>query len=84
MMWRRPGVTDVQVPLESQSRGFTHGHGKGHDSIGVTMPWLRNAVASGFTSALRKLREALCNMASTVQYDAAREPARQMGAAAQT
>ena len=43
------------------------------------MSWLRNAVTSAFTSALRKFREALCNMASTVQYDAAGEPARQMG-----
>ena len=43
------------------------------------MSWLRTAVTSGFTSALRQLRESLCNMASTVQYDAAREPARQMG-----
>ena len=74
-----PGVTDVQAPLESQARGFTHGHGKGHSIIGATMSWLRNAVTSGFTSALQNLREALCNMASTVQYDAAREPARQMG-----
>ena len=74
-----PGTTDMQAPLESQARGFTHGHGKGHSIIGATMSWLRNAVTSGFTSAVRKLREALCDMASTVQYDAAREPARQMG-----
>ena len=73
-----PGATDVQAPLESQARGFAHGHGKGHSIIGVTMPWLRNAITSGFTSAVRRMREALCSMASTVQYDAAREPARQM------
>ena len=27
-----PGATDVQAPLESQARGFTHGHGEGHSS----------------------------------------------------
>ena len=74
-----PGVADVQAPLESQARGFTHGHGKGHSIIGATMSWLRNAVSSGFTSSVRQMREALCSMASTVQYDAARESARQMG-----
>ena len=73
-----PGTIDVQAPLESQARGFTHGHGKGHSIIGATMSWLRNAVTSGFTSAARQIREALCGMAATVQYDAAREPARQM------
>ena len=73
-----PGATDVQAPLESQARGFAHAHGKGHSIIGVTMPWLRNAITSGVTAAVRRIREALCSMASTVQYDAAREPARQM------
>ena len=43
------------------------------------MSWVRKAVSSGFTAALRTFRAALCVMASTVQYDAAREPARQMG-----
>ena len=74
-----PGTTDVQAPLESQARGFTHGHGKGHSTIGATMSWVRKAVSSGFTAALRTFRAALCVMASTVQYDAAREPARQIG-----
>ena len=74
-----PGTTDVQAPLEAQGRGFTHGHGKGHSVIGATLPWLRNAITSGLTSAVRSFRKALCSMASTVQYDAAREPARQLG-----
>ena len=69
----------MQAPLEAQGRGFTHGHGKGHSVIGATLPWLRNAITSGLTSAVRSFREALCSMASTVQYDAAREPARQLG-----
>ena len=72
------GATDLQAPLESQARGFTHGHGKGHSIIGATVSWLRNAVTCGFTSAVHQMREALCSMASTIQYDAAREPARQM------
>ena len=74
-----PGTTDLQAPLENQGRGFTHGHGKGRSIVGSTMSWLRNAVSSGFASAVRQLRHALCAQASTVQYDAAREPGRQMG-----
>ena len=30
-----PGTTDLQAPLESQGRGFVHGHGKGHGIIGA-------------------------------------------------
>ena len=74
-----PGTTDVQAPLEAQGRGFTHAHAKGHSVIGATLKWLRNAVTSGLTTAVRNLREALLGMATTVQYDAAREPARQLG-----
>ena len=74
-----PGTTDVQVPLEAQGRGFTHGHGKGHSVIGSTMHWLRRAVKSGLTVAVVALRAALIAMAETVQYDAAREPGRQLG-----
>jgi hypothetical protein len=74
-----PGTTDVQAPLEAQGRGFTHGHGKGHSVIGATMQWLRNAVTSGLTTAVREIREALLATAATVQYDAARESARQLG-----
>ena len=66
------GATDVQAPLESQARGFTHGHGKGHSIIGATVSWLRNGVTSRFTSAVHQMREALCSMASTIQYDAVR------------
>ena len=39
-----PGTIDVQAPVESQGRGFEHGHGKGHDLAGATMKWLRKAV----------------------------------------
>ena len=74
-----PGTTDVQAPTEAQGRGFTHAHAKGHSVIGATLKWLRNAVTSGLTTAVRNLREALLGMAATVQYDAAREPARQLG-----
>ena len=42
-----PGVTDVQAPLESQARGFTHGHGKGHSVIGATVKCFRNCCDLG-------------------------------------
>ena len=74
-----PGTTDVQVPLEAQGRGFTHGHGKGHSFLGPTMRWLRRALATGLTSAVCRMRETLLGTAVTVQYDAAREPGRQLG-----
>ena len=74
-----PGTTDVQAPLESQARGFTHGHGKGHSVVGATIRWLRQAATSGLISAVQSLRGALLDTAVTVQYDAAREPARQLG-----
>ena len=74
-----PGTADVQAPLEAQGRGFTHAHDKGHTVICATLSWLRNAVAAGITASVRRFRKALCHMASTVQYDAAREPARPDG-----
>eukprot|EP00972_Heterocapsa_arctica_P102294 15072284-Heterocapsa_arctica.AAC.1 len=74
-----PGTTDLQAPLEAQGRGFTHGHGKGHSIIGPTMRWLRRSVATGLTSSVQRLRESLLDATVTVQYDAAREPGRQLG-----
>ncbi|MDA8609367.1 hypothetical protein N9L19_00470 [bacterium] len=77
-----PGTADVQAPFEAQGRGFFHGHGKGHSIIGPTMKWLRAAVASalgGLANAARKLREALLATACTMQYEAAKESARQLG-----
>ena len=74
-----PGTTDVQAPLEAQGRGFTHGHGKGHAVVGPTIKWLRKAVTSGLMPEVQNLRQALLDTAVTVQYDAAREPARQLG-----
>ena len=72
-----PGTTDVQAPLEAQGRGFTHGHGKGHAVVGPTIKWLRKAVTSGLMPEVQNLRQALLDTAVPVQYDAAREPARQ-------
>ena len=43
------------------------------------MKWLRKAVTSGLNAAVRALRGALLGTAETVQYDAAREPARLLG-----
>ena len=74
-----PGTTDVQAPFEAQGRGFAHGHGKGHSVIGPTMAWLRSAVVRGLRSAALGLRTALLSTAVTVQYEAANEPARQLG-----
>lgn len=74
-----PGTTDVQAPFEAQGRGFVHGHGKGHSMVGATMQWLRRAAASGLTAAASAFRSALLQTAATVQYEAAREPARQRG-----
>jgi len=74
-----PGTTDVQAPLEAQGRGFTHGHGKGHSVIGPTLKWLRNAVLLGLTTCVQALRQGLLGTAATVQQDAARETAQQMG-----
>jgi len=74
-----PGTTDVQAPFEAQGRGFEHGHGKGHSMVGATMQWLRKAVTTGLTAAADTFRTALLAMAATVQYESAREPAKQMG-----
>ena len=74
-----PGTTDVQAPFEAQGRGFQHGHGKGHSIVGATMRWLRKAVATGLTAAAHTFRTALLATAATVQYESAREPAKQMG-----
>ena len=74
-----PGTTDAQAPFEAQGRGFEHGHGKGHSVVGATMRWVRKAVSTGLTTAAQVFRAALLAMAATVQYESAREPARQMG-----
>ena len=74
-----PGTTDVQAPFEAQGRGFAHGHGKGHSVIGPTMGWLRSAAVTGLRTAALGLRTALLSTAVTVQYEAANEPARQLG-----
>ena len=73
-----PGTLDVQAPFEAQGRGFEHGHGKGHGIIGTTMRWLRTSIADGLTAAAKKFQQAVLAMAETVQYESAREPARQM------
>ena len=69
----------MQAPFEAQGRGFAHGHGKGHSVIGPTMAWLRSAVVRGLRTAAHGLRTALLSTAVTVQYEAANEPARQLG-----
>ena len=73
-----PGSTDVQAPFEAQGRGFVHGHGKGHSIITPGMKWLRS-VCRDLAEAVRSLRQSLLSTAATVQYEAANEPARQMG-----
>ena len=76
---RHSGTTDMQAPIEAQGRGFQHGHGKGHSILGPTMNWLRRAVTTGLPAAVLHIREALLKSVSSVQYDSAREPGRQLG-----
>ena len=73
-----PGTIDVQAPFESQGRGFEHGHGKGHGLAGATMKWLRKAVGGDLRPLAKKFQQAVLAMAETVQYESARESARQM------
>ena len=74
-----PGSTEVQARFETQGRGFIHGgHGKGHSIITPSMKWLRS-VRRDLAEAVRSLRQSLLSTAATVQYEAANEPARQMG-----
>ena len=44
------------------------------------MKWLRSAIKTGLATAAQKLRGALLRTAATVQYEAAREPPKQLGA----
>jgi hypothetical protein len=73
-----PGTLDVQAPFEAQGRGFEHGHGKGHAIVGSTMNWLRKSIVAGLSAAAQNLRQAALSMAETVQYESARESAKQM------
>ena len=73
-----PGILDVQAPFEAQGRGFEHGHGKGHGLVGATMRWLRKAAGGDLSVLASKFRQAVLAMAETVQYESARESARQM------
>ena len=73
-----PGTSDVQAPFEAQGRGFEHGHGKGHGIVGSTMQWLRQSTVAGLATAAQKLRQAAISVAETVQYESARESAKQM------
>ena len=77
-----PAAADVEVPGEAQGRGFTHGHGKGHSRIGVTVAWIRDVLRSAPSATslrIKKMREALLRAAVSVQYEFANEPAIQMG-----
>jgi len=77
-----PAAADVAVPGEAQGRGFTHGHGKGHSRIGVTVAWIRDVLRSAPSATfqrIEKMREALLRAAASVQYESANEPAIQMG-----
>ena len=77
-----PAAADVEVPGEAQGRGFTHGHGKGHSRIGVTVAWIRDVLRSAPSATrwrIEKMREALLRAAVSVQYESANEPAIQMG-----
>jgi hypothetical protein len=77
-----PAAADVELPGEAQGRGFTHGHGKGHSRIGVTVAWIRDLLKENGTDAsqrIKEMRKALLRAAASVQYESANEPAIQMG-----
>ena len=69
-------------PGEHQGRGFEHAHVKVHSKVrGMTVQWLRETMAGTdeeASSAARALREALIRAASTIQYDSAVAPAKQL------
>ena len=83
-----PGLANfaaaMQEPLESQARGFAHGHKKV-----IAVPRARAAhMRSIFTKRdgdlaafMAHLRESVLKAASTIQYDAACLPAQQLGQA---
>ena len=57
-----PAAADVEVPGEAQGRGFTHGHGKGHSRIGVTVAWIRDVLRSAPSATslrIKKMRSSL-------------------------
>ena len=45
------------VPGEAQGRGFTHGHGKGHSRIGVTVAWIRDVLQAAPAAASQRINE---------------------------
>ena len=49
-----PAAADVEVPGEAQGRGFTHGHGKGHSRIGVTVAWIRDVLRSAHSATSQR------------------------------
>ena len=80
-----PGLADLQAPEESQGRGFTHAHAKGHGIVGPTVRWMRKALGGAgrlgrdLVDAVKELRDGLLAAAASVQYEAVNEPGRQLG-----
>ena len=80
-----PAAADVQAPFEGQGRGFTHSHGKGHSKLGIPVQWLRHVLCDASAGPQRAVESlaarcrALLETASSVQYESANEPGRQMG-----
>ena len=66
-------TTDVYTPLEAQSLGLSHTHGKGHLIPGPNMRRLRRAVVTSSRAAVERMRSALLDTSVTVPYEAARE-----------
>ena len=74
-----PGTIDLQSPFETQGRGSNHGHAKGHCMIGPTLEWLRKIEHFNLAGAAKLMQDDLLETAQCVQYEAAREPAAQLG-----
>ena len=69
------------MPLEAQGRGFTHGHRKVHAVPSWSAARLRRLLEGSDSEAVAAFdifQEALVRAASTVQYDSATLPARQL------
>jgi hypothetical protein len=69
-------------PLESQGRGFSHGHKKIIGVPSMSAAFLKRVLAGTDIEAqavMRDFREKLLNAAATIQYDSATLPAEQLG-----
>ncbi len=82
--WPDPAnfLTSLTGPLESQERGFAHGRKKVNGVPSCRASAIKQMFQSSdaeLTAFLKRLRDAVLQAASTIQYDAADLPATQLG-----